>query len=291
MWSALPLVLAVACVSCATAASPPAEQTLTLTHAGAQLAAIIRVPSSAPRPLPAVVLVHGSGRLTADDLLRNAGRRLEMLGLAVAAYDKRGVGNSTGEYATIGPRNSVEMFNLLAGDALAAVDALRARPDIDANRIGLVGISQGGWIAPLAASRSRHVAFVVAISGPAVSVGEEIAYSRLAGADPGSEQGLSDDEIERRMRDFTGPHGYDPIATLSTLRVPSFWVLGDQDRSIPLKKTVAVLERLARDHKRPITTHVLPGLDHGLRHIVTGEQPDYWRAIATWLQQEQVLSR
>lgn len=283
------LVLATACVSCTTAASPPAEQARTLTHGGAQLAAIIRVPPDAPRPVPAVVLVHGSGRQTAQHMLQNAGRRLETLGLGVAAYDKRGVGKSTGEYTTIGTRNSVEMFDLLAGDALAAVDALRARPDIDARRIGLVGISQGGWIAPLAASRSRHVSFVITISGPAVSVGEEIAYSRLAGADPGSEQGLSDAEIDRRMAEFSGPHGYDPIETLSKLGAPSLWVLGDQDRSIPLKRTVAVLQRLAREEQRPITTHVLPGLDHGLRHIVTGEQPDYWRAIATWLQQQKLL--
>jgi dipeptidyl aminopeptidase/acylaminoacyl peptidase len=291
MRSAPRLVFAIACASCATTASPPSEQALTLTHAGAELAAIIRVPPSAPRPVPAVVLVHGSGRQTADDMLRHTGRRLEMLGLAVVAYDKRGVGKSTGEYTSIGPGNSVEMFDLLAGDALTVVDALRARPDIDTRRIGLVGISQGGWIAPLAASRSAHVSFVVTISGPAVSVGEEIAYSRLAGADPGSEQGLSDDEIDRRMREFTGPHGYDPIVVLTGLRAPSFWVLGDQDRSIPLKKTVAVLQRLAHDEKRPITAHVLPGLDHGLRHVVTGEQPDYWRAIATWLQQQNVLRR
>lgn len=69
------------------------------------------------------------------------------------AYGKRGVGGSTGEYTSIGPGNSVLMFDLLAADVIAAVEALRARKDIDARRIGLVGISQGGWIAPLAASR------------------------------------------------------------------------------------------------------------------------------------------
>ena len=62
-------------------------------------------------------------------------------------------------------------------------------------------------------------------------------------------------------------------------------------RSIPLQHTVATLQRLAREASRPITTHVLPGLDHGLRHVVTGERPDYWRAIAEWLQQQQVLPR
>jgi hypothetical protein len=207
----------------------------------------------------------------------------------VLAYDKRGVGSSTGEYASIGPANSVRMFDLLAADALAGVAALRARRDVDASRIGLVGFSQGGWIAPLAASRSPHVAFVVTISGPAVSVGEEIAYSRLAGEDPGSERGLSDEEIDRRLGGFNGPHGYDPITALRSMSAPSLWILGERDRSIPLQKTVAVLTDLATTGRKPITTHVFPGSNHGLRHVVTGEQPDYWRVIASWLRDRGVL--
>ncbi len=280
----------IALAGCAATAVPPSDQSLTLEGDGAKLAAFIRVPPSGPRPVPAVVIVHGSGQVTGQKLLQTTGMRLVAMGLAVAVYDKRGVGGSSGRYTSIGPANSVEMFDLLAGDALAAVEALRARPDIDSRRIGLLGISQGGWIAPLAASRNRHVAFVVTISGPAVSVGEEIAYSRLAGADPGSEQGLSDDEIECRLRKFNGPHGYDPAATLTALDVPSLWLLGEKDRSIPLRKTVAALQRLAVDRQRPISTHVMPGLDHGLRNVVTGEQPDFWPVIAAWLQDRRFLT-
>ena len=271
-------------VACAPAAGGPVG----FDSRGVRLSGILQLPAGAAGPVPAVVLVHGSGRVTARAMIDREGRRLTQMGLAVLAYDKRGVGDSGGEYTGIGPGNSVRMFDLLAADALAAVALLRARKEIDPRRIGLVGISQGGWIAPLAASRSAHVSFVVTISGPAVSVGEEIAYSDLAGDDPGSIQGLADDEIDRRMREFRGPHGYDPRTALESMRVPSLWLLGEHDRSIPLRKTVSVLGEIAQ-RGRPITTHVFPGLNHGLRNPVTGEQPDFWNVIYSWLRSQNML--
>lgn len=83
-------------------------------------------------------------------------------GFAVLIYDKRGSGASTGDW-----RESD--FSDLAGDALAGVHLLKSRKDINPQRIGLWGISQGPWPAWLAASRSKEVAFVIAVSGPAVS--------------------------------------------------------------------------------------------------------------------------
>jgi dienelactone hydrolase len=268
--------------------TPAGDQPLRLHSDGATLAAIVDIPETAPHPLAAVVLIHGSGRITGAEMMANAGRRLTALGLAVLAYDKRGAGESTGEYASIGPGNSDRMFDLLAGDALAGVEALRARKDIDPRRIGLVGFSQAGCIAPLAAARSAHVAFVVTISGPAVSVGEEIAYSRLAGDDPGSIQGLTDDEITRRMQEFRGPHGYDPLPVLRTMAAPSLWILGDRDRSIPLRKTVDTLQRLASEG-RPIDTRVFPGVNHGMRSIDGGAPPDVWGTVGGWLRDRGVL--
>jgi dienelactone hydrolase len=271
-------------------ATADSNQPLRLHSTAATLAAIIEIPQQVPRPLPAVVLVHGSGRITAAEMMSNAGRRLRDMGFVVLAYDKRGVGESTGEYTSIGPANSDRMFDLLATDALAGVDALRTRKHVDARRIGLLGFSQAGWIAPLAASRSKNVSFVVTISGPAVSVGEEIAYSRLAGEDPGSIQGLTDEEIDVKMRDFSGPHGYDPLPALRAMTVPSLWILGERDRSIPLRKTVDALNRLAAAGK-PVTSRVYPGVNHGMRNVVTGEQPDFWRAIEEWMLDRGVLQR
>jgi hypothetical protein len=166
---------------------------------------------------------------------------------------------------------------------------LKKRTDIDPARIGLVGISQGGWISPLAATRSRDISFVVTISGPAVSVGEEIAYSRLAGEDPGSEQGLSDEEIARRMKRFKGPAGYDPAGTLKALGAPSLWILGEKDRSIPVQHTIDVLTALKRDAAKPITLHVIPGVNHRLAPTDGGRPSDIWQVIRTWLVDQKVL--
>jgi hypothetical protein len=291
--------VALALAAIATLLAAAGEDRLTLESRGARLAAAVRLPdvgsggvakaaTPARERYPGAVLVHGSGRVTGEELLDRAGRRLTAMGFAVLAYDKRGVGGSTGEYTSIGPGNSDRMFDLLAEDALAGITALKARRDIDPSRVGLVGFSQAGWIMPLAASRSRDVAFVVIISGPAVSVGEEIAYSNFAGEAPGSEQGVADAEIERRMQAFKGPHGYDPVPVLRTLATPSFWILGEKDRSIPLARTVSTLRDIARTEQRPITLHVIPGVNHRLMDP-TGRQPDIWRPMEEWFKTRRVL--
>ena len=275
------LPLLVAC-GAAPAAREARVEKLSLASTNAQLAATLHLPAATTR-VPAVVLVHGSGRLTADAVARGMKDRLMGMGLAVLAYDKRGVGESTGEYTGIGPANSERMFDLLASDALAAVHALADHPAIDHSKIGLLGVSQGGWIAPLAASRSDKVAFVISLSGPAVTVGEEIAYSNLAGADPGSEAGLSESEIERRFAAFSGPHGYDPDRAIRQMRAPSLWIIGERDRSIPVARTIANLERVKRETSHPIEIRTMTGADHGMRHVDTGAPADIWQVIAGWL--------
>jgi len=83
------------------------------------------------------------------------------------AYDKRGVGESGGDFRKV-------PFMELCDDGLGAIKYLKSRKDIDAKRIGVWGLSQGGWLGPLAASRSADVAFVIAVSGPGVSPGEQM---------------------------------------------------------------------------------------------------------------------
>ena len=285
-WMTLAIAVATACT--AATQSPPGPHQLTIESQDARLAATLILPQDRRPPYPGVVLVHGSGQVTAAQMMGTANRLVRM-GFAALTYDKRGVGDSTGEYATVGPGNSERMFGLLSRDALAAVATLRARKDVDAKRIGLVGISQGGWIAPLAATIDPGIAFVVTISGPAVSVGEEIAYSRLAGEDPGSLQGMADEEIAKRMRAFQGPHGYDPLPVLTKLASPSLWILGEHDRSIPLRRTVEVLNTLKTESQRPITTHVIPGVNHSLRNPVTGAFTDFWVVVADWLKSIGIL--
>jgi pimeloyl-ACP methyl ester carboxylesterase len=263
--------------------TPPVVEQLTLQSRDASLRAVLHRPD-APGRHAAVVLVHGSGPMTADQMLRWTSQRFIDMGIAVLAYDKRGVGGSSGTYSVIGPANSDHMFSLLADDALAGIAALKAMPAIDGTQLGLFGNSQGGWIAPVAAARSSDVGFFISLSGPAVTVGEENAYSFLAGADPGSRQGLSDAEIETQFAAFTGPHGFDPMPVLRTLATPSLWIVGEHDRSIPVKRTLENLEMLARDEGRPITVHTAASADHGMRVTGSGRPYDFWTPLRDWLQ-------
>ena len=296
--SASVIALTVACSAVQTA--PPADfgqdAELTVQSRDAMLAATLRFPSAAPPgkraasgPFPAIVLAHGSGLVTRDHNAPLAERFLAM-GLAVMTYDKRGVGQSTGTYVNVGTARSQEIFPLLADDALACLAVLKSRKDIDPRRIGLGGASQAGWLLPLAASRSRDAAFLVILSGPAVTVGEEMAYSRLAGYDPGSIQGLEDEEIARRMAMFKGPHGYDPVPVLEQLTTPSIWIEGESDRSVPMAQTLATLDRIARTG-RPITVVRLPGANHSLLNPVTGERPNFWPQVQSWLTAQSVIGR
>jgi uncharacterized protein len=124
------------------------------------IAGSLRLPPP-PGPHPAVVFAHGSGPGTRDQVSLLAHFFLHR-GIAVLGYDKRGIGGSTGDWRRID-------FPELASDALAAVGYLKGRTDIDPHKIGLFGISQGGWIVSLAASRSPDVAFFISHSGPGVS--------------------------------------------------------------------------------------------------------------------------
>ena len=133
------------------------------TNRDVQLTGTLIAPSVGGRH-PAIVLVHGSGAENRAYMLPWA-RFLIRHGIAVLGYDKRGVGESTGDW-------TAATYEDLAGDAVAAVEYLKTRHDIDAAQIGLLGISQAGWIMPLAAVRTKDVAFLISISGAGVTPAE-----------------------------------------------------------------------------------------------------------------------
>lgn len=130
---------------------------------GVQLTGTLISPATGGKH-PAIVLVHGSGAQNRESMLPWA-RFLIRRGIAVLGYDKRGVGGSTGDWNTAS-------FDDLAGDVVAAFEYLKTRSDIDHTQIGLLGVSQAGWIMPLAAVRSKDLAFLISISGAGVPAAE-----------------------------------------------------------------------------------------------------------------------
>ena len=141
------------------------EEAVQFASDGAKLSGSLYLPAG-NAPFPAVVLFHGSGPQPRDSFTAHW---FAEQGIAALAYDKRGMGESTGDFRSV-------PFMDLADDGLAAIELLKGRKDIDRARIGVWGLSQGGWLGPLAASRSRDISFVIAVSGPAVSPGEQMIF-------------------------------------------------------------------------------------------------------------------
>lgn len=192
------------------------------------------------------------------------------MGFAVLRFDKRGVGESTGAYVFVGTEDSPVVFPQLASDMAAAVRFLRTRSEIDKERIGLAGWSQAGWILPHAARELGDAAFVVLFSGPVCSVGLEIYYSDLA---ENTTRPLP--EVYALLPAFHGEPGYDPMPTLSGLNTPALWLLGLDDRSIPVQTTLSNLQALAASGK-PFEWRTYEGLDHDL-------SPGIWADVEPWV--------
>jgi uncharacterized protein len=138
-----------------------------------KLAGTLTIPSG-PGPFPAAILITGSGPENRDEEVFGhkpflvIADYLSRRGIAVLRLDDRGVGGSTGN-------STRQTIDEMATDVLSGVDFLKARPEVNAKKIGVIGHSEGGIVGPLAASRSADISFVVMLAGPGVT-GEQIMY-------------------------------------------------------------------------------------------------------------------
>lgn len=139
--------------------------------AGIRLAGTLTTPKE-KGPFPAVILITGSGAQDRNETLMNhkpfwvIADYLTRRGIAVLRVDDRGIGGTSGR---VDQSTSPDF----AGDVLAGVEFLKSRKDINLRQIGLIGHSEGGIVAPMAAVRSKDVAFIILLAGPGLS-GEEI---------------------------------------------------------------------------------------------------------------------
>jgi pimeloyl-ACP methyl ester carboxylesterase len=137
---------------------------------GIEIGGTLTLPEG-PGPHPAVLLITGSGSQDRDETLFGhkpflvIADHLTRKGIAVLRVDDRGIGKTTGDPLTATVEDHIT-------DAEAGVAFLKSQPEIDPERIGLIGHSEGGVIAPVVAAKSSDVAFVVSLAGPAVSGAE-----------------------------------------------------------------------------------------------------------------------
>ncbi|MFE6923966.1 alpha/beta hydrolase family protein [Nocardia sp. NPDC057663] len=234
---------------------------------------------------PGVVLVHGSGTRRSPHYAQVA-EALARQGIVALHYEKR-----TEDY-TPAHRD----FSLLADDALAGVAALRNRPEVNPAQVGLWGLSEGGWIAPLATSRSADVAFLITIganSGAPAAQQTWANETRFAAA--GIRGSMIDVLARNGIRQIAGAGqfaqaGYDPLPVLARIEQPVLAIWGDKDRLTPPGDSLrGFQEAFDRAGKTNYTLRTLPNAQHGgfttTDGFDKGEQlaPGYAQLMGNWV--------
>jgi dienelactone hydrolase len=286
---------------------PYQQETIAFANGEVRLTGRLTLPSS-PVPCPALVFVHGSGpglrdayALEADLLARH--------GIASLGFDKRGCGQSTGDWRQVD-------FAVLADDVLAAVECLRRDPRIRADKVGLFGVSQAAWIIPLAASRSPHVAFIIPVSGGAVSPAEQelwrhkhnleffgvparfIELERKAAAmtyDWQRQNQVGRMPIPNFFADDNLKMFHDAPAVLRQVRQPVLAILGGMDTLTPPQESAAIWADVMRQRgDDDFSVRLFPQGTHGL--LVAGKTgvpfeflreirwvPGYFDTLVKWI--------
>ena len=268
------------------------EVTFTSTAGGVTLAGTLTLPKG-NGPFPAALLIAGSGPQDRDATIANhrpfllIADALTRRGIAVLRYDKRGVGNSSGngDAATIMD---------LAADAAAGFEFLKVRKEIDASRIGLIGHSEGAIIAPYLAGHSKGVAWLVLLAAPAttgeqtllnqseligragglsddqldISLGfDKAAYALVRQEkdpaalrdklvalvkDSGFDAALPPAALETQLRTLTSPWfrfflDYDPLPNLKSVKCPVLALYGQKDLQVSAKANLPLLQKAMQE--------------------------------------------
>jgi alpha-beta hydrolase superfamily lysophospholipase len=291
-------------------APPPyATREVRVVAPGATLAGTLFVPRNVTTRRAAVLILQGSStnlraqyRFQADRFVR--------AGFVVLTFDKRGNGESTGNY-------QIATFDDLVSDARAAFDTLSSQAEVDPQRVGLWGLSQGAFIAPLVAR--DKAAFVVAVSSPGMPISEAAAYqdslsvawSGQSEANAGraaavqrslarvlSSQGPTSEftsllrgVARERWRPLTGlprttppeeelrgwywlGRTLDPVVWWRTLRVPVLLIYGAADELVPAAPSAERLAQALREGgNRDVTTRIYPRANHVVRLVASPLAP------------------
>jgi len=246
-----------------------------------QLAGMMFLPE-AEKPYPVVVIIHGSGTSRRESKwYLTITKHLIENGIAVLLPDKRGSVKSEGEWRGAS-------FEELAGDTLSAVEYVKNQDQFEYSIIGLVGMSQGGWIAPLAASKSESLAFVVSMSGAGVTTDEQLLFEEVNNiAGMGVYRFLAEWIAPITTRNIQGMDfwipiaGFDPLPFWEQVQVPAFAALGENDQNVPVEESVQRFESLEKD----ILVRVYADGGHGITDPFTGEvQAEYLHDLVDFIE-------
>jgi len=289
------------------------ELTFPSKAAGVTLAGTLTKPRGSG-PFPAVILITGSGPQDRDEALMGhrpflvLSDHLTRKGIAVLRYDDRGIGKSTGSFATATTAD-------LSLDAEGALDFLKTRAGVDPKKIGFAGHSEGGIIAPMVAARRADVAFIVLLAGTAVPGSDVLleqgqAIAKASGATEAQlkearakqldlskayREARNDAELEKTLKALLGaaPNAdaqlkqimspwfryfvtYDPAPTIEKVKCPVLAMNGEKDLQVVPNQNLPVLESaLKKGGNKDFRIVRLPDLNHLFQTAKTGLMSEY----------------
>jgi len=254
-----------------------AEEVTLQTPAGVKLAGTLTLPKSRPaRGAPAIVTITGSGIEERDESLpgvsgyrpfRQLADTLGRRGIAVLRLDDRGIGGSDA-----GPRGATSAD--FADDIRAGLAYLRTRREIDASRLGLVGHSEGGMIAPMVAATDPKLRAIVLMAGPAHTGRAILKYQQEYAADSMLHlTGTTRDSAVRAMAHTLDSAAtaepwihffldYDPVATAKRVKQPVLILQGATDKQVTPEQAVELAAAFRAGGNSDVTMKPFASTDH-----------------------------
>jgi pimeloyl-ACP methyl ester carboxylesterase len=280
--------------------SNPGDEPVTIPATGFNIAGTVTKPKTAAARYPAVVLHTGSGVGDRDGTaagiptLGQIAGALADAGYLAVRYDKRGFGQTGGraESATLSD---------FAEDLRSVVRYLEKRKDVDPRRIVVLGHSEGGWVALLAASREKKIAGVIAISAPSVTGAELVLEQQQHQLDqmkvPDAER-QAKVELQKKIHEAVttdkGWEGippelrkqadspwfrslllFDPAKVIEDVRQPLLIIQPDLDRQVPVAHADKLAELAKKGRSPSVEVMIVKGVNHLLVPATTGEVSEY----------------
>ncbi|MEO6445601.1 MAG: alpha/beta fold hydrolase [Gemmatimonadaceae bacterium] len=253
-----------------------AEEVSIPTPGGHTLAGTLTMPKEARGRVPAIITITGSGPEDRDEALpgvkdyrpfRQVADTLGRIGIAVLRMDDRGFGVSTGNHATATSAD-------FADDIRAGLAYLRARNDIDATRLGLVGHSEGGLVAPMVAADTPDLRGIVLMAGPSRTGRSILEYQLRFGIEAATQ--FTATQKDSALRAIQGTIAtmasaqpwmaffidYDPLITARRVQVPTLILQGETDRQVTADQAEELARAIREGGNRYVSLRVFPLTNH-----------------------------
>lgn len=236
-------------------------------HEDLQLSGMLILPEG-EGPFPTAIIIHGSGTSRRNSVwYLSVAKHLQHRGIAVLLPDKRGSEKSEGEWLGAS-------FEELATDTMSAIEFVKHQQMFTYSTIGFIGMSQGGWIASVAATKTDDVSFVVSMSGATVTTDEQLLHEEINNIAPYTYTFIAKliapimTNILKKKNYLIAYMGFDPIPYWKRIHVPVFFAFGENDENVPVD---ASINRLKENNLNHFNVKIYADGGHAIRDIQTNK--------------------